>query len=109
MNYLDSRREVRYCVDLMCTVGTNKIEMKVVDVSINSMSIVGNAIFYQLHTVDVDVMIEKYNHVRLHTVVRECVRDSSSSKYGLEIFNVPKKWVRLVESYARSNSERTYA
>lgn len=101
MSYVDRRREVRYCVDFMCTAGVDKVEMKVNDISIHGISIIGSAIFYQLHAVDIDIKLSRFTQIQLHAVVRDCIETSNGFRYGLEIFDTPTKWLKLVSKYEK--------
>lgn len=109
MSYVDRRREERYSVDLECTAGIDKIHMKVNDISIHGLSIIGNATFYQLHEVEIEVQIKLSKSIQIRAVVRDCSYDNSGSRYGLEIFDIPKAWIKLVQKYARRNGESVFA
>lgn len=111
MSYVDRRREERYGVDLNCTVGPSRIPMKVCDVSLSGLGITGSAILYQLHQVEVeiDVHIGFSNHILLRGVVRDVIPCNGYTRYCLEIFDTPNKWIKYVLNNASKKGERVLA
>ena len=109
MSYVDRRREVRYCVDFSCIIHPDKIEMRVNDVSIHGISIIGGIKLYQLHSVTIEIKLGLWDKIKLKAIVRDCNLDGDSNRYGLELFDMPKKWIKLVETYARKNGEQLFA
>lgn len=111
MSYTDRRREERYSVDLSCTVGTDKVPMRVCDVSFSGVGVKGNVTLFQLHQVEVeiDIRIGFSKHILLRGVVRDIQPMDDCTRYGLEVFDVPTKWIKFVQSNASKKGECLFA
>lgn len=102
MAYKEKRREDRYNVNMTCTIAPMSKDIKVVDVSLHGMSIVGDVDLSIDHSVDIRIKHEG-NFMALRAVVRNSIIWDGDYRYGLEVIVSPESWLELVYSCMKSN------
>ena len=102
MAYKEKRREERYYVDLVGMVVPADEIMKIIDVSLHGISVVGASELEVDHSVDITISIDDIS-VSVNAVVRNSIIWDGDYRYGMEISSPSDSWMDIVYSQMKRN------